>query len=199
MSEIIERELGWDDEISRESDFTIIPEGDYDFTVTGFERGRYDGSDKLPPCNMAIVTLAVTLPDGSNANLRHRLFLHTRCEGLLSAFFTGIGLKRRGEPLRMNWNAVPGAHGRCKITVRSWKGKNGEDMQSNDIKKFYDPFENSSAPAQNAPQTAPQSAPQAQPQYQPAPQQYAQPTQYQQAPQTAPANQPTGVFTPGKW
>lgn len=193
MSEIIERELGWDDEISRESDFTIIPEGDYDFTVTGFERGRYDGSEKLPPCNMAIVTLAVTLPDGSTANLRHRLFLHTRCEGLLSAFFTGIGLKRKGEPLRMNWNTVPGAHGRCKITVRSWKGKNGEDMQSNDIKKFYDPFENSSA-----------SAPQAQPQYQPAPQQYAQPVQ-QYAPQTAPANQqpasgqPTGVFTPGKW
>lgn len=184
MSEIIERELGWDDEISRESDFTIIPEGDYDFTVTGFERGRYDGSDKLPPCNMAIVSLAVALPDGSTATLKHRLFLHTRCEGLLSAFFTGIGLKRKGEPLRMNWNAVPGARGRCKITVRSWKGKNGEDMQSNDIKKFYDPFENPSAPAT-----------QAQPQYQPAPQQYAQPTQYQQ-----PASgQPTGVFTPGKW
>lgn len=184
MSEIIEKELDWGDEISRESDFTIIPEGDYDFTVTGFERGRYDGSEKLPPCNMAIVSLAVALPDGSTATLKHRLFLHTRCEGLLSAFFTGIGLKRKGEPLRMNWNAVPGAHGRCKITVRSWKGKNGEDMQSNDIKKFYDPFENPSAPA-----------PQAQPQYQPAPQQYAQPTQYQQ-----PASgQPTGVFTPGKW
>lgn len=159
MSENIERELGWDDEISRESDFTIIPEGDYDFTVTGFERGRYDGSEKLPPCNMAIDTLAVTLPDGSAANIRHRLFLHTRCEGLLSAFFTGIGLKRKGEPLRMNWNAVPGAHGRCKITVRSWKGKNDENMQSNDIKKFYDPI---------ALETQPQ---------------------YQQAPQYAPANQ----------
>lgn len=187
MSEIIERELGWDDEISRESDFTIIPEGDYDFTVTGFERGRYDGSDKLPPCNMAIVTLAVTLSDGTPATLKHRLFLHTRCEGLLSAFFTGIGLKRRGEPLRMNWNAVPGAHGRCKITVRSWKGKNGEDMQSNDIKKFYDPFENSSAPATSANGYAPAGAPSANG-YAPNGQQYA--------PQN---NQPTGVFTPGKW
>ena len=205
MSEIIERELGWDDEISRESDFTIIPEGDYDFTVTGFERGRHDGSEKLPPCNMAIVTLAVTLPDGSTANLRHRLFLHSRCEGLLSAFFTGIGLKRKGEPLRMNWNAVPGAHGRCKITVRNWKGKNGEDMQSNDIKKFYDPIAletPASVPAVGGNGAgvlpAPDNAPQAQPQYQPAPQQYAQP-QSQQAPQTAPANQPSGVFTPGKW
>lgn len=179
MSEIIERELGWDDEISRESDFTIIPEGDYDFTVTGFERGRYDGSEKLPPCNMAIVSLSIALPDGSSTTLRHRLFLHSRCEGLLSAFFTGIGLKRKGEPLRMNWNAVPGAHGRCKITVRNWKGKNGEDMQSNDIKKFYDPYD---------------SAPQA-------PQQYAQPTQYQQPAygQQPATGQPSGVFTPGKW
>lgn len=202
MADLIEKELDWGDEISRESDFTIIPEGDYNFTVTGFERGRHDGSEKLPPCNMAIVTLAVTLPDGSTANLRHRLFLHTRCEGLLSAFFTGIGLKRKGEPLRMNWNAVPGAHGRCKITVRSWKGKNGEDMQSNDIKKFYDPIAletPASLPAVGGNGAgvlpAPDNVPQAQPQYQPAPQQYAQPTQYQQ-----PASgQPTGVFTPGKW
>lgn len=175
MSEIIERELGWDDEISRESDFTVIPEGDYDFTVTGFERGRHEGSEKLPPCNKAIVTLSVRLPDGSTATLKHNLFLHTRCEGLLSAFFTGVGLKRKGEPLRMNWNAVTGAAGRCHIKVRTYTKQNGETGQSNDISKFYDPFENPSAPA-----------PQAQP-------------QYQQAPQTAPANQPTGVFTPGKW
>lgn len=207
MSEIIERELGWDDEISRESDFTIIPEGDYDFTVTGFERGRHEGSEKLPPCNMAIVTLAVTLPDGSTANLRHRLFLHTRCEGLLSAFFTGIGLKRKGEPLRMNWNAVPGAHGRCKITVRSWKGKNGEDMQSNDIKKFYDPFEKGYSPAVDA---RPAGADRASPvptmnngvSYAPVGEGLAPPAPY--APQPAsgqqPATgQPSGVFTPGKW
>lgn len=189
MSEIIERELGWDDEISRESDFTIIPEGDYDFTVTGFERGRHDGSEKLPPCNMAIVSLSIALPDGSATTLRHRLFLHSRCEGLLSAFFTGIGLKRKGEPLRMNWNAVPGAHGRCKITVRNWKGKNGEDMQSNDIKKFYDPAD---IPTQQpAPVQQPATGQQPAPAQQPATgQQLATGQQYAQ---------PTGVFTPGKW
>ena len=152
----IERELGWDDEISKESDFTLIPEGDYSFTVTGFERGRHEGSDKLPPCNKAVITLRVELPDGTTQDLKHNLFLHSKTEGLLSAFFTCIGLKKKGEPLRMNWSAVIGTKGRCKIAVRTWKGKSGEDMQSNDVKKFYAPDEGAqpvqSAPVQPAPQ-----------------------------------------------
>ena len=47
MSEM-ERELDWNDEIEKDSDFTLLPEGDYDFTVESFERGRHPGSDKLP-------------------------------------------------------------------------------------------------------------------------------------------------------
>lgn len=154
MAEIIERELGWDDEISRESNFVIIPEGDYDFTVVSFERGRHEGSDKLPPCNKAILTLKIDLPDGTTQNMTHNLFLHSKTEGLLSAFFTCIGQKKKGEPLRMNWNAVIGARGRCKISIRNWKNKNGEDMQSNDIKKFYEP-ESNAKPAQPTQPTAP--------------------------------------------
>lgn len=144
-----ERELGWDDEIVKDSDFVLIPEGDYTFTVTGFERGRHEGSDKLPPCNKAIVTLRIALPDGGAQDIKHNLFLHSKCEGLLSAFFTAIGLKRKGEPLRMNWNAVIGTRGACRIAVRTWKGRNGEDMQSNEVKKFYAPDE--AAPAVNQP------------------------------------------------
>lgn len=193
MADLIERELDWGDEISRESDFTIIPEGDYDFTVTGFERGRHEGSEKLPPCNKAIVTLSVKLPDGSTAMLKHNLFLHTRCEGLLSAFFTGIGLKRKGEPLRMNWNAVTGAAGRCHIKVRTYTKQNGETGQSNDISKFYEP----GTPAQNSQPAPVQTAPA---QYQQTSgQQYAQPVQQQISGQQPASGQPTGVFTPGKW
>ena len=151
MSEI-GREYAWDDEIVKDSDFTLIPEGDYNFTVTAFERGRHEGSEKLPACNKAIVTLRVTLADGSTQEIKHNLFLHSKCEGLLSAFFTAIGQKRKNEPLKMNWNAVIGATGRCKISIRSWKGKNGEDMQSNDIKKFYAPED---TPAPQYQQTAP--------------------------------------------
>ena len=35
-----EREFGWDDEIENDNEFQILPDGDYNFTVTGFERGR---------------------------------------------------------------------------------------------------------------------------------------------------------------
>lgn len=172
MAETIERELGWDDEIVKDSEFTLIPAGDYRFTVTAFERGRYQGGEKLPPCNMAILTLAISTPDGVQS-IRHNLFLHSKCEGMLSAFFTCIGLKKKGEPLRMNWNAVTGASGVCKVSIRNWKGKDGSDGQSNDIKKFYAPDELPAA------FTAAQPAAPVQPVY------------------TAPA--PGGVFTPGKF
>ncbi|MCM1167666.1 MAG: DUF669 domain-containing protein [Ruminococcus sp.] len=140
----IERELGWEDEISRDSEFTLIPEGDYNFRVTGFERARHAGSEKLPPCNKAIVTLEIDAPEGK-AYIKHNLFLHSRCEGLLSAFFTGIGQKKHGETLKMNWSAVIGSTGRCKVGIRHWTNNRGEDMQSNEIKRFYEP--NNAAPS----------------------------------------------------
>ena len=56
MSEKIERELGWDDEIENDGpEFIVLPEGDYSFKVIDFERARHPGSEKLPACNKAIV------------------------------------------------------------------------------------------------------------------------------------------------
>ena len=40
-----DHELGWDDEIEKESEFIILPAGDYNFTVGKVERGRFNGSD----------------------------------------------------------------------------------------------------------------------------------------------------------
>lgn len=136
MSEI-ERELDWNDEIQKDAgEFILLPEGDYDFTVKSFERGRYNGGEKLPPCKMAILNIEIEAAEGT-ASIQHRLYLHTRTEGLISAFFSSIGLKKKGEKVKMDWNAVPGAKGRCKIGIHEWTGNDGEKKQSNDIKKFY--------------------------------------------------------------
>jgi len=126
------REFGWDDTIEHDSTYTLVPEGDYQFTVKSFERGRHQGSEKLPPCNMAILQLEVT--DGRNTGLiTRRLFLHSKTEGMLCEFFTAIGQRKHGEPLKMNWASVTGAKGRCKIAIEPYKG-----TDYNDVKKFYE-------------------------------------------------------------
>lgn len=144
-----EKEFGWDDEIEKDSDeWVLLPEGDYDFTVTAFERGRHQGSDKLPPCNKAILTLKVEGPEGTTT-ITHNLFLHSKTESMLSAFFCAIGQKKHGEKLRMNWQTVIGARGRCKVYVDKWTGRDGEEKKSNKIKRFYDPEEVQPQPSSN--------------------------------------------------
>lgn len=147
--ERIERELGWDDEITEEGgEFVLLPEGDYDFTVTAFERGRHNGSDKLPPCNKAVLSLRIETPEG-NTTIKHNLFLHSRTEGMISQFLLCIGQKKHGEPIKPRWNEMVGSTGRAKIFIDKWTGKDGKEHESNKIKRFYeksDPAE-SAAPA----------------------------------------------------
>lgn len=143
-----ERELMWDDVIEKDAnEYVLLPEGDYDFTVEGFERARHPGSDKLPPCNKAVLRLRVDSDHGA-AYINHNLFMHTITEGMLSAFFASIGMKKKGEPLRMDWGRVPGSTGRAKVGIHNYE-KNGEKRQANEIKRFY-PKEDAAAPAYRA-------------------------------------------------
>ena len=41
---------------------------------------------------------------------------------------------QKGEKVIMNWNAVAGSGGRCKLGIKTYEGK-----QYNEIKKFYEP------------------------------------------------------------
>lgn len=141
MMNNIEREFGWDDAIENDSpDFVILPEGDYNFEVIEFERGRHGGSEKLPPCNKATIHIKIEGPEGITI-IRHNLFLHSITEGMLCAFFTGIGQRKKGEKITMNWNAVVGSVGRCKVRVRKWTNDSGEEKTFNEVAKFYEPEE----------------------------------------------------------
>jgi hypothetical protein len=144
----IGRELGWDDSIENDGpEFVLLPAGDYDFEVVGFERGRFTPSEtsKIPACNMAILKIKLEGAEGI-AIVQHKLFLHTSTEGLLCSFFTSIGQRKHGEKLKMDWNKVVGSKGRCKVAVRPWTGKDGTEYASNDIKSFYEPEEKAAGP-----------------------------------------------------
>ncbi len=131
------REYSWDDSIEKDSEFTLLPECDCDFEVLSFERGRHAGSDKLPPCNKAILSIKLESPEGEST-VKHNLFLHSSVEGMLCAFFSAIGQRQKGEKITMDWNKVPGSSGRCKVGIRKWTGDDGTERSSNEIKKFYE-------------------------------------------------------------
>lgn len=130
-----EREFGWDDVIQQDKEFVLLPEGLYEFTVTGFERARHtpSGNGKLPACNKAIVSVEVVAPQGE-VTMKHNLFLHSSTEGILSAFFGAIGQKKKGEPLKMNWQTIIGARGVCKVGIKTYK-----DNQYNEVKQMLYP------------------------------------------------------------
>lgn len=164
-------ELGWDAEIEKEgTEFIVAENGDYNFTVVGFERARFNGSAKMPACNQAKLSIRLEIPDASGeCIIKHNLFLHSKSEWRLCEFFAAIGQRQKGQRVSMNWNAVPGAKGRCKVSKRSYE-KEGKTYWTNDIDKFYAPegdglpFHTSNLPQQSQ-----------QPQYQVP--QYPQPSQ----------------------
>lgn len=145
----IDHEFSWDDEIKNDNaEWVLLPEGEYPFTVTKFERNRFNGSAKLPPCNMAVLTISVNGGAAGNTTVTHRLYLHSKTEGLLCAFFESIGQRKRGEPLRPRWNELIGARGRCKVGIYRYTKSDGTESQSNEIKRFLPPEEPKAAPVQ---------------------------------------------------
>lgn len=96
----------------------------------------------------------------------------------------------------MNWNAVVGANGRCKVIINKYIDKNGNEQTNNQVDTFYEP---TAAPQptyqQPAAQPYQQPAPPVQPQ-QPVTQQTPFPTGQ---PQQQPAQPQQGGFVPGQF
>ena len=133
--------LDWDDAIENDGqEFVTLEEGDYNFTVTGFERGRFPGGPKIPACNKAALTLQVQTADGI-AIIHTDLLLYRSLEWRISAFFRCIGQKKHGERLVMDWNKVLGSQGRAHFKPRNYTNSYGEEQTVNDIDRFidYDP------------------------------------------------------------
>lgn len=134
----------------QEDEFVVLPEGDYPFTVSKWERARHTPKEggKLPACPKAIVYCKIDGGPLGEVTVKNSLFLHSKCDSLNSQFFTAIGLRKHGDPLVFNWQAVTGQRGRCK--VGQYKGKDGNTY--NEIKKFLIDASSSQPPSQPAPQ-----------------------------------------------
>jgi len=130
--------MNWDDSIETDGqEYILLPEGEYNFKVTNFERGRFVGSAKIPQCNKATITIQIEAKEGTTS-VKFDLILYRTLEWRISAFFRCIGQKKHGEKLTMDWGKVIGSKGRAYIKQRSYTNLNGEEKLINDIDRFID-------------------------------------------------------------
>lgn len=144
----------WDSEILEDGNsgvpFVCLPEGDYQYTVTKLDKSTYmpRSSSKIPAgTKMAIVEMTFK-KDGKQSVVFERLYLIGSMEWKISSFFRSVGLKKHGEKLKMDWNAVTGLTGWAHLTVEDWTGTDGQTRQSNRLGYWISPEE---APQQEAP------------------------------------------------
>lgn len=129
------KEIGWDDEYDKGEEYVTLEPGDYDFTVESFERGRYEGSDKVPPCPRALLKISVKTPEGGICTMNESLLLYDRMQWKLAEFFLSIGVgEEKDGKVKPNWNMVPQATGRATIELRS--DKNDPSKKYNHVKKY---------------------------------------------------------------
>ena len=167
--------IGWDDEIidPGEPEFILLTPGVYDFTITGFERGHFDGSEKMDACSMAKLTLRCS--NGvQETTVFTNLFLSSAVAFKLSKFAKAIGDmpagSTSGQKFHVDWNNIIGKSGKCRIKTRVYNGKD-----YNEVDDFIVPDPAAAPAPAPMPQTAPaayyaQPQPQAQPVYAPQPQ-----------------------------
>lgn len=133
MSDFENELFDWDSEIESDGqEFVTVQPGDYAFTVTKVERQNFKGSDKIPACNMALVSGTIDVPKGT-ATFRERLYLYKGYEWKLSAFFRCLGMKKHGEKLRMNFNGAIGKRGMAKFGNHEYNGST-----YNQVEQYYD-------------------------------------------------------------
>ena len=134
--------FGWDDEVN-ESEFEILPDGDYIFKVTAFERAYFEpkkADSKIGACQQANVEFTIEWVNAAGVprsnKLVYKLKLWRTLDFLIYQFFESIGLRKKGDgSCKMPWNEIIGKTGICAIGHHS--DNNGNDY--NDIIKCYTP------------------------------------------------------------
>ena len=128
----------WTWKLTDDSDgYRLLQPGIYRARIKRFEQSEFKGSAKLSACPRAIITLAVETENGPQ-EVTVSLLVHRKLEWKLSQFFRAIGRKKHGEALQMDWSGLVGLPLKVHITIRSYKNRDGEDRQCNDVDRFFD-------------------------------------------------------------
>lgn len=112
--------------------FTILPEGDYNFTVKDVSIKDYDGSAKLPPCKCLVVNMMIDGGDAGIGSCRYNIYLVNKNARRLRDFLACVG---KISPDTHNFTLSPtlldvsNLSGRGHFTTRDYGGKTYQDFR----------------------------------------------------------------------
>ena len=134
-------ELDWDSTIDQDEQqaFTVLDEGDYDFTVDHVDKTYVgDNSEKYAGAKMATVYMNVRVPGQDDVQLRENFILHSNFAWKIGSLLVCVGLKKKGEAISGNyWSKLPGTRGRCHVVQNA--SKRNPDQKFNNVQTFYEP------------------------------------------------------------
>ena len=143
--------------------YTLLPEGDYQFTVADLRTTRFqpgpNSSGKIGACKQIVLVLQVVDPaSGKKVELNHNLYMwnSAACTGMIAQFYDAIGNHKKGEPLRFDWRpeVIVGKTGTLRLNHRVHRDDANKPVDQqrkyNNISRLY--------PLDQAPVQTPQSS-----------------------------------------
>ena len=144
----------WDHEfVCDPNAFTVLENGDYDFTIKKIERTQYSGNSTKIPSGCNTLEVSVECTDGINTStIKDNIYLYDGNAWKLSQILMAVGAAKEGSKYSPGTlMQCIGMSGRCSVT----KTTSDRGNEFNNIKKYYTKNSNPTAGFQQSSEQAP--------------------------------------------
>lgn len=132
--------FNWNDNVTADSsEFITLMPGKYFGKVSKIDKKHWEGNGKMNGCPYAEVTIEAKDADGRAAYIKDNLFLARSVEWKIGQFLHAFGLKKKGEPVRVD--AIMKPLGKtCVVTVECQgdKSTNYMALEAKTAQQFLD-------------------------------------------------------------
>lgn len=124
--------LSWDAVIEDEGTggWEPIEPGEYDFEVVNYNR-QFAKDNTTPVLELTLLV--------EGRELKDWLHFKKTVEWKISQFLVSIGMKKHGEPSKVDFDNLIGSKGRCKVSVRTFQKRDGTEGKGNNIDTYLEP------------------------------------------------------------
>lgn len=136
---------------NNKTEFTVLPKGEYPFTVTKVEYRNYQPKPGkttgiTKPCKQIVLGLVVDGGDKGTAWVDENLYFYPTCMFKVLSVFKAVGLISDGYKGSLPWDQLKGTKGRAKFDVEKYHStKYDEDRERMIAKAFVKAAPNNNA------------------------------------------------------